>query len=261
MKLELNGKVVIVTGGGGAIGSAVCKRFAENGAKVVAAGRTLEKLEKLANEIKAAGGEAIAVQVDVADKASAKSMVEAAVAAYGRVDILVNSAGVKRDAASYKPLHEFDDDLWMEVIRTEVTGVFNCCKQAIQQMVKQGEGGAIVNVGSATGVVAAKNQCAFAAAKAGVFNFTKAMAMEVAPENIRVNAVAPSQIFAAEDREALDPKCAAELVSHIPAKRTGAPADVADMICFLADDSVAAYITGAVVTVDGGWTSGFSRDF
>lgn len=261
MKLELNGKVVIVTGGGGAIGGAVCKRFSENGAKVIVADKILEKAEKVVAEIKAAGGEAVAVAVDVSDKVSACQMVEAAVNAFGRVDVLVNSAGVKLDEEARKPMHEFDDDLWLQVIQTEVTGTFYCCKPAIQQMVKQGEGGAIVNVGSATALIPARNQCAFSAAKAGVINFSKAMSMELAPENIRVNAVAPGAVLSAEDQAAVAPEVAANILSHVPAKRYGAPADVADIVCFLADSSASGFMTGAVITVDGGFTSGYSRDF
>ena len=119
MKLDLNGKVVIVTGGGGAIGSAMCRRFAENGAKVVVAGRTLSKLEAVVEEIRAAGGEATAITADVSRKESAEEMVARTVAAYGRLDCLVNNAGINGGPDQRKRIHEYDDDLWERIISIE----------------------------------------------------------------------------------------------------------------------------------------------
>ena len=260
--MNLNGKVVIVTGGSGAIGSAISKKCAALGAKVVVAARKLEKLEEVVAQIKAAGGEAAAVQADVTDKASCANLAEEAARIYGRVDCLVNCAGVAGRIENRKPLYDFDDAYWNSVIATNMSGVFNASKPAINKMIELGIAGSIVNVGSATGLIPIKLQCAHSAANAGVFNFTKAMAMEVAPEHIRVNAIAPGETKNDDVQQAIaaDPAKAAEIVSHIPAGRLGEAEEVAGIVAFLASDE-ASYISGAIIPVDGAWTSGYSRDF
>lgn len=260
--MNLNGKVVIVTGGSGAIGSAICKRFSKCGAKVVAAARNLEKLEAVVAEIKAAGGEAAAVQVDVTDKASCAKLAEEAVRIFGRVDCLVNSAGVTGRIENRKPMHEFDDELWNKVIATNMTGVFNASKPAINKMIELGIKGSIINVGAATGLIPLKLQCAHSAANAGVFNFTKAMGMELGPEHIRVNAIAPGETWNDDVKAYVgdDEAKIKEITSHIPEGRLGEADEISGIAAFLASDD-ASYISGAIIPVDGAWTSGYSRDF
>ena len=260
--MNLNGKVVIVTGGSGAIGSAICKRFAKAGAKVIAAARKLEKLEAVAAEIKAAGGEAAAVQVDVTDKVSCANLAAEAVRIFGRIDCLVNCAGVRGRIEKRKPMHEFDDAYWNEVIATNMSGVFNVSKPVINAMVDQGIHGCIINVGSATGLIPLKLQCAHSAANAGVFNFTKAMSMELAPEHIRVNAIAPGEAWNDDVKEAIgdDKAKLAEITSHIPMGRLAEADEISGLAVFLAGEE-ASYISGAIIPVDGAWTSGYSRDF
>ena len=260
--MNLNEKVVIVIGGSGAIGSAICRRFSKAGAKVIAAARNLEKLEAVVAEIKAAGGEAAAVQVDVTDKASCAKMAEEAVRIFGRIDCLVNCAGVTGRLENRKPLYDFDDDLWNAVINTNMTGVFNACKPVINAMIAQGIHGSIINVGSATGLIPLKLQCAHSAANAGVFNFSKAMSMELAPEHIRVNAIAPGETWNDDVKGAIGDDAAklAEITSHIPAGRLAEADEISGIAAFLASEE-ASYISGAVIPVDGAWTSGYSRDF
>lgn len=260
--MNLNGKVVIVTGGSGAIGSAICKRFTEEGAKVIAAARNLDKLEALVAEIKAMGGEAAAVQADVTDRESCAKLAKEAVRIFGRIDCLVNCAGMRGRIENRNPMHEFDDDVWNEVIATNMTGVFNASKPVINEMIAMGIRGSIVNVGSATGLIPIKFQCAHSAANAGVFNFTKAMSMELAPEHIRVNAVAPGESWNDDVKEAVaaDEAGQAEIVSHIPLGRLGNADEISGIVAFLASDE-ASYISGAIIPVDGAWTSGYSRDF
>ena len=137
-----------------------------------------------------------------------------------------------------------------------------CSKPAIQQMVKQGEGGNIINIGSIVGVTPLRLQCAFTAAKAGVFNLTKAMALELAPLNIRVNGIAPGSIMFEGTRKLFyaDPVKAEAMMSHIPQNRPGEPKDIAGMACFLASDD-SSYMTGTINVVDGGWICGYTRDF
>ena len=262
MKVDLNGKVAIVTGGGGAIGSAICRQLASNGAKVVVTGRTMKTLEAVVEQIKADGGEAIAVTCDVSDKVSTQKMVDEVVAAYGRIDCLVNNAGINGGPEFRKPIHEYDDDLWENIIKIDLSGVYYCSKPVIRQMEQQGQGGTIINIGSIVGLTPLRLQCAFTAAKAGVFNLSKAMALELAPLNIRVNAIAPGSIMFEGTRKLFyaDKERAEAMLSHIPMHRAGDPDDIAAMVSFLASED-SAYMTGSVVTIDGGWTCGYTRDF
>ncbi|MDO4548005.1 MAG: SDR family NAD(P)-dependent oxidoreductase [Clostridia bacterium] len=262
MRVDLKDKVVIVTGGGGAIGSAMARQFAQNGAKVVVAGRTLKTLEAVANEIKAKGQACEPVVTDVSDRQSACDMVDKTVELFGRLDCLVNNAGINGGPEYRKPIHEYDDDLWQRIINIDLNGVYYCSKPAIRQMISQKSGGSIINIGSIVGLTPLRLQCAFTAAKAGVFNLTKAMALELAPENIRVNGIAPGSILF-EGTKALfysDPEKAKALTSHIPQGHPGEPDDIAAMTCFLASED-AKYMTGSIVTIDGGWICGYTRDF
>ena len=167
-KVDLKDRVVIVTGGGGAIGSAMCRQFAANGAKVVAAGRTLATLEKVAEEVRAAGGEAVAVVADVGNKESAAEMIEKTVEIYGKLDVLVNNAGINGGPEHRKPIHEYDDDLWHRIINVDLNGVYYCSKPAIKQMEKQGTGGSIINIGSIIGFDAAASAVRVYGSQAGV---------------------------------------------------------------------------------------------
>lgn len=262
MKYDLNGKVAIVVGGSGSIGSAVCRLLAESGAKVAAAARTQAALDTVVNDLRADGYAAMAVAADVTCSESMDAMADAVVRAYGRVDILVNCAGVRGRLDHRNPLQDYDDDLWERVIRTEMTGVFYAMKPVLRQMLRQGQGGSIVNVGSASGITPLKHQCAYTAAKAGMFNFTRAAALEYGPDRIRINGVAPGEVFNDALRALMDaePESAEAVVSHTPAGRLAKPEDIAGLICFLATDA-ASYITGSVIAVDGAWTVGYTRDF
>ena len=261
MKVDLNGKVVIVTGGGGAIGSAMCMQLAANGAKVVVAGRTLKTLQATVDAVKAEGGEATAVVADVSKTESAANMVAEAVRIYGRLDALVNNAGINGGPEYRFPVHQYNDDLWDRIVSIDLNGVYYCSKAAAKQMIAQGEGGSIINIGSIVGQTPLRLQCAFTAAKAGVFNLTKTMALELAPEKIRVNGIAPGSIMFEGTRKLFyaDPVKAEGIMSHIPLHCPGEPEDIAGMTCFLVSED-SKYMTGSVVTIDGGWICGYNRD-
>ena len=262
MKVELNGKVVIVTGGGGAIGSAICQQMASNGAIVVVAGRTNRTLEAVVEKIEEKGGKAVAVICDVSDRESIQKMVDTVLELYGRIDCLINNAGINGDLNMRRSIHEYDDELWQRIINVDLTGVYYCSKSVIKQIESQGTGGSIINIGSIAGLTPLRLQCAFTAAKAAVFNLSKAMALELAPLNIRVNSIAPGSIMFEGTRELFyrDKDRAEAMISHIPMRRPGEPDEIAAMACFLASDD-ASYMTGSVVTIDGGWTCGYTRDF
>lgn len=251
MLLDYQGKVVVVTGASNAAGQAVCKRFAAYGAKVAAV--DTDGIDELVCELNKSGAGAIAVKANVGCKAEADAMIEKVVEAFGRVDVLVNNACVECPVEERKPLQDFDDGLWQKIIDTGINSIFFCSKAASRRMIEQGQGGAIVNVASAAGLTPIKNQCAFVAANAGVYNFTKAMSLELGPHRIRVNAVAPGAIEGAAYIDGM--------VSHDAEKRPGKPEELAETVCFVADSTVSGFTTGAVIAVDGGFSAGFARDF
>lgn len=261
MQVNLEGKVAVITGAGGAIGSAIAEEFARNGAKVVAAGRTAKTLDTTVEAIKAFGGECVAMACDVSDKAQTAALIGGTVEKYGRLDVLVNNAGVNGGVEERKNFWEYSDDLWEKIIAIDLGSVYYCSKPAALYMMGHG-GGSIINIASVTGIVPLRLQCAYTAAKAGVINLSKAMALELAEKNIRVNVVAPGSIMNEQVRELFyDDKARTEgILSHIPQHRPGDPKDIAYTTCFLASDE-AAYITGSVNVVDGGWICGYNRDF
>ena len=261
MKVDLSGKTAIVTGAGGVIGKAISLALAANGAKVVLTGRSRGPLEIVENEIKAAGGECTIIQSDISDKAKIQNLVDETLKTYGSIDILVNNAGVNGNQAQRVNFWEYDDELFDKIIATDLNGVYYLSKPVAAQMVKQGSG-SIINVASVTGLVPLRLQCAYCAAKAGVINLTKAMAIEIADKGVRVNAIAPGSVLNEQLKEVFynDKQRSEAMLSHIPMHRTGETEEEAAMVCFLASDD-ASYITGSVNTIDGGWSVGYSRDF
>jgi NAD(P)-dependent dehydrogenase (short-subunit alcohol dehydrogenase family) len=261
MTVDLKDRVVIITGAGGAIGRAMALDFAGNGAKVAAADCSLKTLEATVAEITKAGGTACAIQADVADRASAAALIAETIKEYGRLDVLVNNAGINGGPEYRKKIHEYDDGLWDRIMAVDLDGVYYCSKPAVRYMIDHG-GGSIINVSSIVGVVPLRLQCAFAAAKAGVVNLSKAMAIELAENNIRVNVLCPGSVMNEGVKELFynDPVKSEAILSHIPMHRPGTPEEMAGLTCFLASGE-ASYITGSVFIADGGWTSGYARDF
>jgi len=212
---------------------------------VVAGARQEEKLAQLVEEIQAAGGQALAVRLDVASAESIGEAFRQAESAFGKVEILVNNAGIARDGLALRMRRES----WDDVLRTNLTGAFLCIQQALPAMVRA-RWGRIVNISSVVGETGNPGQANYVASKAGLIGLTKALAQEVASRNITVNAVAPGFIQTAMT-EALDEKQRERLLGLIPLGRMGTDLEVAHAICFLAGDE-AAYITGHVLDVNGG---------
>ncbi len=244
--MTLVGKVALVTGGSRGIGRAVALKLAENGADVAInyAGNTAA-----AEEVKAAveklGRRAMLVQGSVADTDGVQAIVNQVVKELGRLDILINNAGITRDGLLMR-MKEAD---WDAVLETNLKGVFNCSKAVMRTMMKQ-KSGRIVNMASVVGEMGNAGQANYAAAKAGVIGFTKSLAKEVASRGITVNAVAPGFI-ATDMTKVLTDDQKAEMAKTIPLGRAGQPEDVANAVLFLVSDE-AAYITGQVLNVDGG---------
>lgn len=251
-------KVVVVTGAAGGIGKGIIEAFAKLGAKVAAC--DLKDTDSKISAVRKEGYDITAYDFDITDAEATKNMMKKIADELGKIDVLVNNAGINVGPDQRKTIENFDDGWWHAIQNVDVNGLYNCSKHGIHNM--NPNGGAIVNISSITGMVPLRNQCSFAAAKGGVCNLTKAMAIELADKNIRVNAIAPGTIGIPATNELWKNDDAMKaLLAHIPQKRQGTPEDIAKAVVFMASD-MADYITGAILPVDGGWTAGgYARNF
>ncbi|HEY4622544.1 MAG TPA: 3-oxoacyl-[acyl-carrier-protein] reductase [Solibacillus sp.] len=244
--MGLTGKCAIVTGASRGIGRAIALELASQGARVVVNySGSVEKANQVVEEIQANGGEAIAVQADVANGESVQQLMQTALETYGSIDILVNNAGITRDNL----LMRMKDDEWDDVINTNLKGVFLCTKAVTRQMMKQ-RAGRIINISSIVGVAGNPGQANYVAAKAGVIGLTKTTAQELASRNILVNAIAPGFITT-EMTDGLPEDLKQAMLKQIPLAKLGQPEDIAKAVTFFASDS-ANYITGQTLQIDGG---------
>jgi 3-oxoacyl-[acyl-carrier protein] reductase len=242
----LAGKVAIVTGGSRGIGAATAAWLAEHGAAVVVSGRDADRLQSTVKQLEERGGSAIAVVADAAKREDADALVERTKERFGRVDVLVNNAGITRDGL----LVRMKDEDWDRVMDVNLRGAFLMTRAVTKALVRQKSGGRIINIASTAGAMGNAGQVNYSAAKAGLIGFTKASARELAHWSILVNAVAPGLIET--DMAAAIPAEAREaLLAQVPLKRMGTAREVAEMVGFLAGDG-AAYITGQVFHVNGG---------
>ncbi|MCP5096117.1 MAG: 3-oxoacyl-[acyl-carrier-protein] reductase [Chloroflexi bacterium] len=243
----LEGKVAVVTGSSRGLGREIAIDLAANGAKVVVNyNSSAEGAEAVVGVIKENGGDATAVQANVADFAAAQSLIKTAIATYGHIDILVNNAGTTRDTL----LLTMKERDWDTVIDTNLKSVFNCCKAAARPMLRRKKGGRIINITSVVGLIGQAGQTNYAASKAGVVGFTKSLAREIAARKITVNAIAPG-FFPTALTDVLSDEMKDGSLDLIPLGRWGELPEVAYLASFLASDK-AGYITGQVINVDGG---------
>lgn len=243
---DLSGRTAIVTGGSRGIGRAISTALAAAGARVLINYRSnLEAAEAAAAEIARNGGACAIAQGDAARPDDARGLVEQAIERFGRLDILVNNAGVTRDDL----LVRMSEEQWDEVMSLNLRGAFLCTKAALRPMIRQ-RWGRIITVGSVAGIMGNAGQANYAAAKAGLIGFTKAVAKEVASRNITANVVAPGFVDTEMTRDLSDSQ-KQQILAMVPLGRAATPADVAPAVVFLASEE-AGYITGHVLTVDGG---------
>jgi 3-oxoacyl-[acyl-carrier protein] reductase len=249
--MRFEGRVAAVTGGGRGIGEATCQLLAELGAAVVVSDLDLDVAEEVAERIGADGGRAVATATDITRPADAQAMVDAARERFGRLDVLVCSAGITRDNLLFK----MTDEDWNGVIATHLTGTFNCVRAAQAPMVEQRYGKIVLL--SSTSALGTRGQTNYSTAKAGLQGMARTLAIELGPFNVNVNAVAPGFVEtrmtqASAERQGMDwEEYKAERAKGIPLRRTGKPIEIANVIAFLASEE-ASYVTGQTIYVAGG---------
>ncbi len=243
--MRLDGKVAVITGAGRGLGKEAALLFAKEGAKVMVCDINQESAEEVASSVNAGGGEALAFRVDVTDAASVQAMVDAVVERYGRIDVLVNNAGITADAQLVK----MTDDQWDRVINVNLNGVYLCTKAVAPVMIAKGSG-RIINTSSVVGIYGNFGQTNYVATKAGVIGMTKVWAKELGRKGITVNAVAPGFIMT-DMMSTVPEKILTNIREKTPLGRLGEPRDIAYAYLYLASDE-AAFVNGAVLQVDGG---------
>lgn len=250
-EFNLDGRIALVTGGGRGLGRAGALALARAGAHVALLSRTQSQLEETAAAVRGLGRKALVLPADTRKAEEVARAVQTAVETFGRIDILFNNAGTN----VRKPVVDMTDEDWHTIIETNVKGVFVVARAVGRQMIAQ-KAGCIINMSSSSSIVPERDKVVYASSKGAVMQFTKGLAMELAPYGIRVNAIAPGYMMTPLVKGYLeaDAERRARILSRIPMDRVGQPEEIGGALVFLASDA-ASYITGATVTVDGGWTS------
>ena len=244
---DLHGKVALVTGASSGLGARFAEVLAENGASVVLVARRADRLSALEARIEKSGGKASAVEADVRDRAAMRAAFDAAEKTFGTVTILVNNAGVVSSGRAI----DLAEEEWRRVLSTNLDAVFFCAQEAARRMLAAGKGGAIVNIASVLGFGVDKGVIAYATAKAGVIQLTKALALELAFKGVRVNAIAPGWIVTDLNRDYLQSERGSALKREIPIGRFGEERDLDGPLLLLVSDA-GRFVTGATIVADGG---------
>jgi NAD(P)-dependent dehydrogenase (short-subunit alcohol dehydrogenase family) len=247
-EFSLEGKVAVVTGASRGIGRAIALRLAEAGAKVVVSSRKLENVRTVADEIRASGGEGLALQAHVGRQDDVAALVVQTVEAFGRVDVVVNNAATN---PHFGPALTADEGQWAKILDTNLTGAFRVCRAVVPQMEAQG-GGKIINLSSVAGLRPSPGMGVYSVSKAGVIMLTQVLALELGRANIQVNAIAPGVIKTRFSQVLWQtPQIAEPMLGKLPLGRFGEPEDVAGLALYLASPA-SDYVTGGVFVVDGG---------
>jgi NAD(P)-dependent dehydrogenase (short-subunit alcohol dehydrogenase family) len=260
MRCDLAGHVAIVTGAARGIGQAIANRLAANGCRVVYTDVNEEEARRAADGIEGAAGRAL----DVTKPDAIRAMIDETFASHGRLDIVVNNAGINT-LAHRVTIDEFPREEWDRILAVDLTGLYEVSRAAAAVMKRQWSG-RIINIASIAGLVPLRLQCAYVAAKAGVVNLTRAMALELGPHGILVNAIAPGSTLTEGTRklfygdDGLFRENVRQMLAHVPLGRPGEVDEIAVAALFLADPENS-YTNGHILTVDGGWTAGYTREF
>jgi NAD(P)-dependent dehydrogenase (short-subunit alcohol dehydrogenase family) len=248
---SLHGDVAVVIGGGGVLAGAMAEGLAAAGARLAIAGRTQEHADSRATSIASHGGEAFGIQCDVTRKADLQRVLDRTLERFGKIDVLVNAAGVN----SATPFLEISEEEWHRILDIDLTGVFLACQVFGKAMIDAGRGGSIINISSASSGPPLSRVLTYAVAKAGVNQITHFLAREFAPHNIRVNAILPGFFPAEQNRKLLTPDRVADIMSHTPMKRFGEAEELIGATVYLASRKAASFVTGSILRVDGGFLS------
>ncbi|WP_234570763.1 SDR family oxidoreductase [Rhodohalobacter sp. 614A] len=248
----LEGKVAAVIGGSGVLGGKMAQALAEAGAKTaVLYSGSKEGAEEQAGEIRKAGGTAMVAKADVRDESSLRDAFKKINEEWGSIDILVNAPGVN----STTDIMEITEEEWYKILDINMKGVFLASRIAAEYMMDQGEGGSIINITSASSEIPLTRVFTYSVSKAGIDTMTRYMAREWAPQNIRVNAIKPGFFPAEQNKKILDEERVESIMRHTPVKRFGRPEELAGAVIWLASEKAASFVTGAIITVDGGFTA------
>lgn len=248
----LEGKVAAVIGGSGVLGGEMAQALAEAGAKTaVLYSGSKDGAEERAAKIEKAGGTAMIAKADVCDESSLKETFKKINDEWGRIDILVNAPGVN----STTDIMEITEEEWNKILDINMKGVFLASRIAADYMIDQGEGGSIINITSASSEIPLSRVFTYSVSKAGIDTMTRYMAREWAPHNIRVNAIKPGFFPAEQNKKILDEERVESIMRHTPVKRFGRPDELSGAVIWLASENAASFVTGAIITVDGGFTA------
>ncbi len=248
---SLDGEVAVVIGGGGVLAGAMAEGLADAGAAVAVAGRTQKNADTRAESIASKGGKAVGIQCDATSRASLERVLAEVRERFGRIDILINAAGVN----SPTPFFEISEEEWHRILDIDLKGVFLACQVFGKAMVDAGRGGSIVNVSSVSSGPPLSRVFTYGVAKAGVNQITRFLARELAPHEIRVNAIIPGFFPAEQNRKVLTPERVASIMTHTPMNRFGEAGELVGAAVYLASRRASSFVTGSILTVDGGFTA------
>lgn len=246
---SLEGKVAVVIGGGGVLAGAMATGFSEAGAAVAVADRNLEAAEARVAAIRSGGRQAIAIQVDATSKPAIERSLEAVLATYGHVDILLNAAGIN----SGTPFFEITEEEWQRILDVNLKSVFLACQVYGKAMVDAGRGGSIINISSASSGPPLSKVFTYSVTKGGVNQITQFLGREFAPHKVRVNALIPGFFPAEQNRKILTPERTASIMAHTPMARFGEAEELIGAAVYLASDRASSFVTGSFIRVDGGY--------